>query len=69
MGYAPVSEPRFAVSVVIEHGGGGSSAAAPVARDILVKLQQWIDEGHDQPVGKPGLQADAWPAGKGRAKA
>src|SRR5690554_1974535 len=33
--YAPVHEPRYAMSVVIEHGGSGSGAAAPVARDIM----------------------------------
>ncbi len=33
--YAPVHEPRYAMSVVIEHGGSGSAAAAPVARDIM----------------------------------
>ncbi len=32
--YGPVENPKYAVSVLIEHGGGGS-AAAPVARDIL----------------------------------
>ncbi|MDK3019593.1 penicillin-binding protein 2 [Pseudodonghicola flavimaris] len=35
--FAPYDKPRYAVSVVIEHGGGGSSAAAPVARDILLQ--------------------------------
>ncbi len=35
VGYAPVDNPRFAVSVVVEHGGGGSKAAAPIARDVL----------------------------------
>ena len=34
--YAPVEAPRVAVSVVVEHGGGGSTAAAPIARDILL---------------------------------
>jgi len=38
--YAPTHAPRFAASVVVEHGGSGSSAAAPVARDILLKTQQ-----------------------------
>lgn len=33
--YAPVQAPRIAVSVVVEHGGGGGSVAAPVARDII----------------------------------
>ncbi|MBZ0129416.1 MAG: penicillin-binding protein 2 [Rhodobacteraceae bacterium] len=35
--YAPVDNPRYAVSVVIEHGGGGSAFAAPVARDIMLE--------------------------------
>ncbi|GMG84110.1 penicillin-binding protein 2 [Paralimibaculum aggregatum] len=37
VGYAPYEDPRFAVAVVVEHGGGGSKAAAPVARDILMR--------------------------------
>lgn len=37
VGFAPVDRPRYACSVVIEHGGGGSSAAAPIARDILAE--------------------------------
>ena len=36
VGFAPYDDPRYAVSVVVEHGGGGSSAAAPVARDIML---------------------------------
>ncbi|AVO37629.1 penicillin-binding protein 2 [Pukyongiella litopenaei] len=35
--YAPYENPRFAVSVVVEHGGGGSTAAAPIARDVLLQ--------------------------------
>ena len=38
--YAPVDKPRYAVSVVVEHGGGGSKAAAPIARDILIETQR-----------------------------
>lgn len=37
VGFAPVDNPRYAVSVVVEHGGGGSTAAAPIARDILLQ--------------------------------
>lgn len=33
--FAPVAAPRYALSVVIEHGGSGSRAAGPVARDIM----------------------------------
>jgi len=40
VGYAPFENPRFAVSVVVEHGGGGSSTAAPIARDILQEVQR-----------------------------
>ena len=39
VGYAPVDAPRYAIAVVIEHGGSGSKAAAPVARDILREVQ------------------------------
>ena len=34
--FAPFKAPRIAVSVVVEHGGGGSKAAAPIARDIVL---------------------------------
>ena len=37
VGYAPEHAPRYAVSVVVEHGGGGSSAAAPIGRDVLLQ--------------------------------
>jgi penicillin-binding protein 2 len=36
VGYAPYEDPRYAISVVVEHGGGGSAAAAPVARDVML---------------------------------
>ncbi len=36
--FAPVDNPRYAASVVIEHGMGGSRAAAPVAQDVLTYL-------------------------------
>jgi penicillin-binding protein 2 len=36
--FAPYDNPRYAGSVVIEHGMGGSRAAAPVAKDVLTYL-------------------------------
>ncbi|MEP3484429.1 MAG: penicillin-binding protein 2 [Sneathiella sp.] len=33
--YAPFDEPRYAVSVIVEHGGSGSKVAAPIARDLM----------------------------------
>ena len=35
--YAPYDNPRIAVSVVVEHGGGGSRAAAPIGRDVTLR--------------------------------
>ena len=37
VGYAPFDKPRYAVTVVVEHGGGGSAAAAPIARDAILR--------------------------------
>ena len=34
--YAPYDRPRYAVAQIVEHGGGGSAVAAPIARDILM---------------------------------
>ncbi len=35
--FAPYDAPKYAIAVVVEHGGGGSTAAAPIARDILLR--------------------------------
>ncbi len=35
IGFAPVSQPRIAVAVVIEHGGSGATAAAPLAGKLM----------------------------------
>ena len=56
VGFAPVEAPRYACAVVVEHGGSGSSSAAPLARDILIAAQRrqsarpmrWIEP---KPVG------------------
>ena len=34
--YAPYDNPKYAVAQIVEHGGGGSAVAAPIARDILL---------------------------------
>lgn len=39
VGYAPYDNPRYACSVIVEHGGGGSTMAAPIGRDILLRAQ------------------------------
>ncbi len=35
--FAPFDKPKYAVAVVVEHGGGGSKVAAPIARDIMMR--------------------------------
>lgn len=51
--FAPVDAPRFAMAVVVEHGQGGSKAAAPIAKDIMQKLL----ETYRDPVGAPVASA------------
>jgi len=38
--YAPAHEPRYAVAVVIEHGGSGARKAAPIVRDIVLEIRR-----------------------------
>ncbi|KIN74851.1 penicillin-binding protein 2 [Sulfitobacter guttiformis] len=52
VGFAPYDNPRYACAVLVEHGGGGSTAAAPIARDVM--LQALYN-------GEPPLEA--YPAG------
>ena len=42
--FGPYKKPRYALSIVIEHGGSGSAAAAPIAK----KLFKLIIDRHDQ---------------------
>ena len=39
VGFAPVDEPKIAVAVIVENGGGGSRAAAPIARALF---DEWL---------------------------
>ena len=36
--FAPYKNPKYAISVVVEHGGSGGSAAAPIAKKIIKKV-------------------------------
>lgn len=53
VGYAPVENPRYAVAVVVEHGGGGSSVAAPIARDVLIEAHRRGSAGPGALVASP----------------
>jgi len=35
VGYMPSEKPKYAISVIIEHGGSGASVAAPIAKDVF----------------------------------
>ncbi len=58
VGYAPVGNPRYACAVVVEHGVGGSKAAAPIVRDLLLMAQQ------RNPASKPEATKPASPEKK-----
>jgi len=38
IGFAPFKKPRYAISIIIEHGGAGSSGAAPIAKQAIKKV-------------------------------
>lgn len=39
VGFAPVSDPKYSISVVVEHGKSGSAAAAPIGKDVMLEVQ------------------------------
>jgi penicillin-binding protein 2 len=61
--FAPIDAPRYVTAVIVEHGGGGSKTAAPIARDILLEAQR-----RDSSSVMPGRMAAASPADKGPAR-
>ena len=36
--YAPITDPKYAISVVVEHGGSGSKSAAPIAKKVIKRV-------------------------------
>jgi len=57
--FAPVAKPRYAVAVVVEHGGGGSAVAAPLARDILLEVQKRDPSRRRPPKDPPAIAVEA----------
>lgn len=60
--YAPEDSPRYSICVVVEHGGSGSKAAAPIARDIMREILR-----HDPSRKARDAQVVANPGGDRRA--
>ncbi|SIT11232.1 penicillin-binding protein 2 [Insolitispirillum peregrinum] len=44
--FAPYESPRYVISVVVEHGGGGSAVAAPIAQKIMMECLKLDPVGH-----------------------
>ncbi len=45
VGYAPQDNPKYAVAVLVEHGGGGSAVAAPIGSKLLLEALKLDEEG------------------------
>jgi penicillin-binding protein 2 len=58
--FAPYRAPRYAAAVVVEHGGSGSQAAAPIARDIMAKALEL-----DPTRPRPALSVEQRPTVRG----
>jgi penicillin-binding protein 2 len=52
--YAPVENPQIAVAVLVEHGGHGGSAAAPMAKKVIEKFI----EQQNRPSGQQQVSVD-----------
>ena len=39
-GYAPYNNPLYSIYVIVEHGGGASTTAAPIARATLSEIKR-----------------------------
>lgn len=61
--FAPVASPRYACAVIVEHGGSGSSVAAPICRDVLLEVQR-RDPLRKAPSPSPGRVAGLDPKGR-----
>jgi penicillin-binding protein 2 len=58
MAFAPKEHPQIAIGCIVEHGGHGGSAAAPVVHDVLQRYFQLYPPAPEQPqVSRAGAAA------------
>src|ERR1700722_8150452 len=57
--FAPADDPKIAISVLVENGGFGASAAAPIARKVLDAYLLGIDAPADSPKPIPPRESTA----------
>lgn len=78
--FAPADDPRYAMSVLVEHGGFGASAAAPRAREIMrvallkdpqvrARIEQPLPQAQSLPATTPDAAAPPSAASPGPASA
>lgn len=53
VGYAPFEDPEYVVSVLVQHGGGGGSVAAPIGRELLWTAEKIMADKAQTSVQKP----------------
>ncbi|MGN1063227.1 MAG: penicillin-binding protein 2 [Alphaproteobacteria bacterium] len=53
--FAPTVNPRYGVAVVVEHGGGGAKAAAPLAAKMLKEALRLEDEDEKNAASEKGI--------------
>ena len=64
--FAPADDPRYAISVIVEHGGFGGDAAAPKAREIMrvaLLKDPEVRARIEHPLPLPPLDPNAAPVG------
>lgn len=59
--YGPVENPRYALSIIVEHGGGGSRTAAPIAKDLMRKTLELDPMSRPVSIELPEVEATTEP--------
>jgi penicillin-binding protein 2 len=58
--FAPFHDPAYAISVIVEHGMHGATAAAPIARDVMKRVLELNPSGVQLPPLQVAQAGPAW---------